>query len=399
MALNLKDIFLLPRANVYTNPKNTGDKLPLPYGDLTDGTDGIWELPCIDTVNHVYAYAGFDVLSIGEGNSVTTCVDGVQTASTFNNSNDYESQGLIATCTFAASQGNKKVTARGKGRDSSGTLIENVIDQVVDFIDNVCSEDSSTELDATTKALAKSIFTTQGYKAAGVITDDISYWSLFQRMLSSFYGRVYEKADNTLAFIIDDGTIYQYAQVDRLEKGAIYAIQVERDTDDIINRCPIRYAYNYVAKKYRKEVLATTYENTASQTTYGVQTPKKGFYELAWCRDQTTAQAIQELYIDDYAQPKWKFNLTDHTYRLIQGDMHDILCLSIPWLYGDDGQPYINQFFKILRNTISFNKNQITFRCKDTKKYLTKAYLADSTYKADGSVKAGGERDTQNYLS
>ena len=79
--------------------------------------------------------------------------------------------------------------------------------------------------------------------------------------------------------------------------------------------------------------------------------------------------------------------------------MFDIICLTIPWLYNEEQESFINQFFKILENKISLDSGKIFFRVRDTALFLTRAYLADGTYTADGEIKAGGERDERNYLS
>lgn len=397
MALNLSDVFRLTRAGIYTNPLNSADKLPLPYGDLTDGTNGNWILPCIDTVNHVYAYAGFDVLSTGEGNSVTTYVDGVQTASTFNNANDYESQGLIATCTFASTQGNKEVSARGKGRDDAGTLIENLIDQVVDFIDNVVGETSTDELDDTFKALATAIFTAQGYKSAGVIVDDITYWTLFQQMAYSFYGKVYRNNNKKLVFLLDDGTLNQYAQVNRFKQGDLTVLKAKRTEEDIINRCPMKYSYSYVANIYKEETNTDAHVNTASETRYGSRLPRTGFFALPWCRDLTSAQTVQDLIIADYAKPIWTFTIQDNTYQFIHADMFNIFSTTIPWVYCDEGTALINQLFKLIEKTVDTTNNILTLQAKDTGVYLTTTILADGSAIADGTYKAGNDRDTTQY--
>ncbi|MBI4800147.1 MAG: hypothetical protein HY794_15755 [Desulfarculus sp.] len=99
----VKDIYQLPKASRYANPRNGADPLRLVWGDMTTGgVGGLWQMPCIDTVNRVYALAGHAVLSLAGGNSITVYNKDGQALSgyTFNESNDYESLGAVATVSF-----------------------------------------------------------------------------------------------------------------------------------------------------------------------------------------------------------------------------------------------------------------------------------------------------------
>jgi hypothetical protein len=60
--LNLSDYFYLKRAGRYSDPLNSNDRLPVVYGDLTDGENGNWILPCLNYGANVYAFAGHAVL-------------------------------------------------------------------------------------------------------------------------------------------------------------------------------------------------------------------------------------------------------------------------------------------------------------------------------------------------
>ncbi|HPZ00287.1 MAG TPA: hypothetical protein PLS28_02330 [Clostridiales bacterium] len=117
--MTLNDTYYLSRSGRYNNPLNTNDRLPIVYGDLTDGTSGNWILPCIDTVNHVYCYADHEVLSVADGNSVSIYKDGVLVDPgdyVFDESDNYEFEGTIAKITFSTDQGNAVISARGKGK-------------------------------------------------------------------------------------------------------------------------------------------------------------------------------------------------------------------------------------------------------------------------------------------
>jgi len=115
----LDDTFYLDRASRYSSPLNSNDRLPIPYGDLTDGSTGVWTLPCIDTANFVYCFGDCEVLTVAGGNSISIYADGVLVNPadyTFDESNNYEAKGLISTITFTSDQANKVISARGKGK-------------------------------------------------------------------------------------------------------------------------------------------------------------------------------------------------------------------------------------------------------------------------------------------
>lgn len=57
----LSDIFYLNRAGLYSDPLNSNARLPIVYGDLTDGSNGIWELPSINDGSNVYCFASHAV--------------------------------------------------------------------------------------------------------------------------------------------------------------------------------------------------------------------------------------------------------------------------------------------------------------------------------------------------
>ena len=207
--MNLADTLYLPRAGRYQNPQNTNDRLPIVYGDLTDGTEGVWRLPCIDTLNFVFGFAAHPVLSAAAGNSISVYADGDPVDPgdyVFSHANDYEGKGAIATVTFNAAPGVRAITARGKGKDDSGTLVENVIDQIVDFLAVECGFDSEL-IEDTARCTARSKFEGQNYKAAGVIAEDREIWETVTQMIGSFLGSAYLNGTGKLAFSIDDGSL------------------------------------------------------------------------------------------------------------------------------------------------------------------------------------------------
>ena len=300
------DTYLLPRAGSYANPLNSNDRLPLVYGDLTDGDSGNWQLPCIDTVNHVYAFAASAVLSVANGNSVSIYADDALVAPanyTFSESNNYESKGNIASITITSDQGNAVITARGKGKDDAGSLMENIVDIGDDFltVENVFS---SSDFEGTAKARAKALFSSQGYVAAGVIDQDVKYWDLLQKMMGSFLGSVYFNAENKLVLEIDDGiTVQNPAAI--ISKADIRLTGAVQRMASLVNECPAEYAYNYQASRLRSHDDGSSSADSQSRGIYGVRPPDAP-YQFFWCRDLTSVRIMQGIITGRYGGPVWE---------------------------------------------------------------------------------------------
>jgi len=131
MTVKLTDTFYIGRSDRYSTPENSGEALPIVYGAVTGAAyKGLWKLPCIDTANYVYCFADHEVLPFADGNAISVYIDDelVDPADyAFDESNDYESLGAIATVTFTVGVG--AATHYGPGLDdmtSGGTFTGDV---------------------------------------------------------------------------------------------------------------------------------------------------------------------------------------------------------------------------------------------------------------------------------
>lgn len=394
----LSDTFYLKRAGRYNNSLNSNDRLPIVYGDLTDGTGGIWSLPCIDTTAFVYCFAAHEVMSVVEGNSVSIYVNGdLENPAnyTFDESNDYESEGAIATVTFTADQGNSIITARGKGKDASGTLIENIIDIVNDFL-TVENDFTSAIYEASAKARASQIFTAQAYAAAGVIDQDRSIWEIIVEMMASFLGSAYLNGEGELVLEIDDGAISQYGQAGIIPKSDIKIIDARQRLENLINQCPSNYSYDYVTREFKSQTDETAHADTASQNIYGKREPNTP-YQFYWCRDITTVQAVQDIIVGKFKNPVYEIEIEDVTLKRAHLDIGDVFIATLEDLYDTNENQLLNHYWRCTSVKPDYLRGSIRFRGLQTVYFLTYAYLADGTYDADGSIKAGGDRDTTIY--
>ena len=403
--LTLKDTYYPRRSDMYDTPLNTNDALPLVYGDLTDGVNGNWQLPCIDTLTAggVYCYAAHEVLSVANGNSITVYKEGVLVSPadyTFDESNDYEGLGAIATITFGAgkSPGNDEISVRGKGKptaSSGATLMTNIIDILYDFL--VIENDFSPEdFDATYKATAAYTFLGQSYLAAGVIENDDPIWDILQKMMASFLGSVYLNGEGKIVLEIDDGTLPAESFKGILSSSDIEFIGGSQKLSNLINQCPSLYCFDYVVDQFKYIADHIDQIDVASQNIYGVRKPESAF-EFDWCRDLTSVQKMQDILVGKFKHPIWEIEVDDITMKRLDCDILKVVSYTAKNLFDEFGNPLINQLWKILTFSPDFVGAKIKFGLLQTGFYLTHAYIADGTYLANGSILAGGNRDLTDY--
>jgi len=393
----LPDTCYLKRAGRYGKPLNTNDRLPIVYGDLTDGTLGLWECPCINTDDYVYCFAGHEVLTVANGNSITVyendlLLDPAMYA--FNAANNYESLGTIATIDFTTPKTGSIITVRGMGKPTAtggATLMDNVIDIVNDFL-TVENDFTASIYEATAKARASQVFTAQSYAAAGVINEDVEIWETVSEMMASFLGGAYLDGDGELVLEIDNNTFpYQYGQSGVIPRSDSEMVSARQQIGNIINKCPCNYRYSYRVSEFMSQTDDTAHADAISQSVHGVREPNTP-YQFYWCRDLTSVQKVQDIIVAKLKDPIYEIEIEDKTVRRVGNDIGDIIIYSSDAIYDDTESPLYNHYWKTIGVNRDFAKGTITFRALQTAYYLTVAYLADGTYLADGSIHAGSAR-------
>lgn len=393
----LPETLTLTKASIYTNPQNEADPLPRVYGDLTDGAEGIWKLPLIDSVNHVYAYAGHETLSAANGNSVTVYVDGVASGGvTFSESNNYESQGTISTVTFTGAQGNAVVTARGKGAPTASagaTLMDNPIDIIDDAL--VAAGFNTTYYDSTAKAVASAKAVSQGYTGAGVIVKDIAVWKLLQEILASFnppQTNSYINQAGLLALNIDDGTVDAAPGVTRIDLSDFVFYEAEHRLDDLLNQFEGNYRYNFTGSFF--SAVTSSVSDAGSMSTFGTRQPEKPF-EFKWMRTSAGVTTVLNIILARFKQPLWVVKCRDSSMKRITLDVGDNVLASVKDLYDNLGNQLVNEIWKIL--SITPDRQGLELSLLDTGTFFgsTALYNGDDNY--DGSIQYGGARDTSPF--
>jgi len=397
--MTLNDTYYLSRTGRYNNPLNSNDRLPIVYGDLTDGTSGNWILPCIDTVNHVYCYAAHEVLSVADGNSVSIYKDGVLVDPgdyVFDESDNYEFEGTIAKITFSTDQGNAVISARGKGKASSGKLISNIVDILYDFL-TVENAWTAGDFDATKKAAASQTFQSKLYIAAGVVHQDIQIWALLAQMMGSFLGTVYLDGNGLICLEIDDGVTSETDRVAIIPKRNTNFISATQLLDNLINQCPASYGYDYVNDNdFKYHTDDSTHGDAVSQAIYGIRKPSEP-YRFYWCRDLTTVHAVQDVIVGKYKNGVWEVIFENIARMAVHVDVGDIIAATIDRLYDENGLQYTNHLWRVLAVAPDYQSAKIKFTAQDTGYYMYASYLADGSYIADGSIHAGSDRDITEY--
>ncbi len=396
----LSDIFYLNRASRYANPMFGNDRLPIVYGDLSDGIDGNWTLPCIDTVNWVYAFAGHEVLSAANGNTVTIYEDGMELTGggvdyDFDELNDYEGLGNIAIIDMVNPKDNAVITATGKGKPTAtggATLTENIIDIVYDFL-TVENDFTSALFESTAKSKASQIFSAQSYEAAGIILNDKEIWQIIIEMMASFLGSAYFNGSGELVLTIDDGTLSQYGQAGIIRKSETILIEAKQRLANIINQCPCNYAYNYVSGEFKQETDAAAHTDAASQGIYGVRKPNAP-YQFYWCRDLTSVQTVQDIIVAKFKDPIYEIAIDVQNLAQAGIDQGDVFIRSVDSLYDSNEDLLLNQYWQAIGVKPDFQSNKIALRALQTNYFLTLAYLLDGSFEFDGDVLLGGDRDT-----
>lgn len=250
--------------------------LPHPYGDLQQGSgSGVWVCPLIDEPSHVYCVAAWPIMPESGSNVIFVYVDGVYTGSgwTFDENVNFLNQGNIATLTFSADPGGT-VTVMCKGRDTdhdgTGTLIENPIDIIEDWMDYLIDLAGAAgwNKDETTFAMAKAQAANYGYAGAGIIQSNhsLGYW--LQNILNSFWGGWRFSPDGAIQIylksLIDEsniqGELHEYEHI---------SLNIKKNIESVVNRIIINYAISYteIDRRYRNAGNPSyfqTYDESAS---------------------------------------------------------------------------------------------------------------------------------------
>lgn len=402
----LNDRYILPRAGRYANPEREAAALPLVYGDLTDGSAGVWELPQIDTTASakIYAFAGHAVLSVADGNSINLYDDDGLIAAgeyTFDESNNVESQGIIATCAFTVDP-NGPVRARGKGKASGAALIENPVSVLEDLLVNVVALGVSADVfDATALEDARELAVDAGYEAAGVLQEDFTPGEAVQQLLANFIGRWFLRKNRRIYIQLEGdpdvtgplpGGEAMAAFLSARQRGAASA--GPRRRDEIVNRPAAFYRWNYHESEFFGFDDGTAKQDAASVNVHGALGRSEGPYEMKWVRDLTALRAVQGVIVHLLKDGPRVFEVEQMSETALGLERGDHVSLSLDFVRDpEDRSALANQICRVLSKEYGHGAGAVRLRLLDTGAWLTTAFVLDGSVVLDGSSRLGNDRD------
>jgi len=206
-------------------------------------------------------------------------------------------------------------------------------------------------------------------------------------MMGSFLGSAFLDGQGLLCLDIDTGAVDQSAVADILRHGETAWNDAVQRLENIINRCPASYGYDYVQNnRFLHHSEGTASEDAASQAIYGLREPVNPL-QCHWCRDATSVAVLQAIVVGKFARPVYEVGVDDMTLKRLHVDINDIVAWSGRRLYDDLGVEMRNQLWRVLEVRPDFGKARIAFRLQQTPYYLTRDILTPDV--AWGSYAAG----------
>jgi len=391
--MNYTETYYLRKSGEFANARQESDILQIPYGELDGiGSGGVWPCPCIDTVNFKYLVAACVIETTGlilydkDGAVISAATYTVSTAT----------GDTIAD--FASDQGDG-LTARGKGKKVSGSVLTNPIDIVLDILDAA----GLTAIDQTAQLLARSIAASLSYKAAGILLADRRLDEIVTEILSSFLGNAWVNQNGDLVLQLDAALTTYNIQGFLAERDFDGSETASWSVENLVNQAEAYYAPAYIQVDRRfKEGVRSDFLgyndgagtcDAASQTRYGVRRPVTPF-EWRWIFDATTLQAVQARVVEVFAQPVYTLTCVELSYRNIQAEAGQFVTFSTEILRDETGLPLKNQIGKVLTKKTALMTPRIAWTLQDTGVYLAlPPMVINGSWLFDGSMTFGGQRN------
>ena len=385
--MNLNDTYKLGRSARYSNPRTTGDYLPIVWGDMKGGNKGIWVCPCIDTVNFYYLIADHPILPAANGNSFTVYdKDGVEISPadyTIVDDHTDENGKHVSIISFTADhESSEPISIRCKGRNSGTSLIENPISIVEDFVENFAGG-TSTDFDSTTLQKAKN--DTSSYLAAGILSEDKTIGEVITEILGSFYTEWWVNSAGKIVIIVKK--IHQsFDWKAQIYERNVTNFSAQQKRKNICNQAEVNYAYNYVTNSYEEVDDGSSTKSQLSQNIYGELTQT---FDFKWCRDLTTVNTVQANMVGDLKDPTWLIQFDEVKLENLHIERGDFILINHTLLYDITKNPFNQRIVQVLGKTVDLNTKKITFNVMDCKRIYKNDYLYDGTYLFDGTIDFG----------
>ena len=383
----------------YSNPGDNQSNvaLPLPYGNLIENSDAdVWACPCADSVNFVYIVAGWPIQSVANGNVVTVWADGVLQTSgyTFDESNNYESKGLVAILNFTSDPGGS-VTVRCNGKWVGGALLTNPVDIISDFMDYAAGLVGNAAWQKNTGSFAqgKAFCTAQNYTCAGVVLSNntLGYW--LKNILNSFAG----------TFSFDDSGKVKLAFLEMNDRSSVVesiieyeatsAPVVRKNIENVVQRSLVNYARSTVEIDKRfKGGARDSYYRTSDITDPGAANKsysgKAWPLDFDWTRNTATVLRIQNRILDLYSVPDWSVEYQGQDFKFLPVELLDQVSGTFAVIRDADGVIVQDKIFQVRHKTMNLDDFSTTLSLQGVGEIIEGDYV----FFGDDAVYSGNAR-------
>jgi len=368
-AVDATDDLPLLDTSRYSNPgpNQQNIPLPLPYGNLIENSDSaVWVCPCIDSTAYVYCVAGWPIQSVANGNTVSVYVDGVLQSSgyTFDESNDYESQGNVAIVDFTADPGGT-VSVRCNGKWVDGALLTNPVDIIEDFIDYAATrvDNVGWQMNATSFAQGKAYCDENSFVAAGVIlsNNSLGYW--IKNILASFLGSFNFNAagEIELTFL---PTTYVENVIDTLYEYEAINLTVEQDLQNVLGQIITNYAVSFaeIDRRYKNNALTSYFQTIDETGTTTIAGAKVLTLNFDWNRKSQSVYALHEILFALYGDVQKVIKYQGQDFKFLPLDLLDQIETTLTLVRDSDGGIVEDGIYELKEKVINLDDFTSTLR-------------------------------------
>ncbi|MBI4561521.1 MAG: hypothetical protein HY724_05705, partial [Candidatus Rokubacteria bacterium] len=167
-----------------------------------------------------------------------------------------------------------------------------------------------------------------------------------------------------------------------------------RRREEIVNRPAAFYRYNHAEGEFFGFDDGTAEQDALSVNVHGAMGRSDGPFEMKWIRDLTTLQAVQAVIVSLFKNAPRVFEVEQRGETLLGLERADHVSLSLDFAKDPlDRSDLRNQICRVLSKEYDHAAGRVRFRLLDTGFFLTDPCVADGSCAADGSHKAGNDRD------
>jgi len=106
---------------------------------------------------------------------------------------------------------------------------------------------------------------------------------------------------------------------------------------------------------------------------------------------------MQTIVINKLKDPIYEVEAEVINLKNIDLGIGDFFVMSAERLYGKDGLPLNNNYWRLVSIKPDYSRAKIGFRALQTPYFITTAQLLDGSWEFDGSYQCGGNRDMTVY--